>query len=353
MAGTLEAEREPIEKRFACLEGAGHRRDKSMSDQFACTPDYIYDALNAEFDFDFDPAPINPTFDGLSVPWGKRNYINPPYNDLASWVRKGISEMSRGVMSVFLIPFRPQRLFFWDLVMPNASEIRFFQDNVTFKGYKTPARFGVCIAIFRPTIERAMSHFTMMKLPSPKSADRTVAAVQRLLAAKWSLVFDYVSTFSTAAMVKEPWGQVSFVCAATGVEQYIDRCEEIQKNGGTVVLLVPLRHAGSSYFVKKIVFGGARAVYAVTPPIVCEGYTSPSPDGNVALLYGPGDPEQHPGPRYVISDIRRPPRVPSRIAEVPEPSGGVPPSGESTVPNGVVVVETEPDLLPVGSLVIV
>lgn len=49
----------------------------SKTDQWA-TPKEFYKTLNEEFGFDFDPCPINPTFDGLSVAWGKRNYMNPP-----------------------------------------------------------------------------------------------------------------------------------------------------------------------------------------------------------------------------------------------------------------------------------
>lgn len=31
------------------------------------TPEYIYDPLNEEFKFDFDPCPLNSSFDGLSL----------------------------------------------------------------------------------------------------------------------------------------------------------------------------------------------------------------------------------------------------------------------------------------------
>jgi hypothetical protein len=34
------------------------------------TPKAVYQTLDAEFNFDFDPCPINPNFDGLDVDWG-------------------------------------------------------------------------------------------------------------------------------------------------------------------------------------------------------------------------------------------------------------------------------------------
>ncbi len=47
-------------------------RNLDHSDNWA-TPNYFYDELNKEFNFDFDPCPYNTgvlDFDGLSVNWG-------------------------------------------------------------------------------------------------------------------------------------------------------------------------------------------------------------------------------------------------------------------------------------------
>ena len=51
------------------------------------TPRALYDALHQRFEFDFDPCPTNPTFDGLDVEWGESNFCNPPYGGvLKHWV---------------------------------------------------------------------------------------------------------------------------------------------------------------------------------------------------------------------------------------------------------------------------
>ena len=34
------------------------------------TPKAVYQILDAEFNFTFDPCPTKPTFDGLDISWG-------------------------------------------------------------------------------------------------------------------------------------------------------------------------------------------------------------------------------------------------------------------------------------------
>lgn len=115
------------------------------------TPKTLYEKLNAEFDFDFDPCPINPAIgmrerDGLGS-WGKRNFVNPPYSEKTVWIKKAVEEQQKGKLSVLLLPVDTSTVWFHDLVLPNA-ELRWIRGRVKFNG--EPAKFASMICIFRP-----------------------------------------------------------------------------------------------------------------------------------------------------------------------------------------------------------
>jgi len=72
-------------------------------------PPEIWEPLNKEFSFDFDPCPFpRPEgFDGLTVPWGRSNWVNPLYtkgSSISAWVRKAIEEQAKGHTSVLILP---------------------------------------------------------------------------------------------------------------------------------------------------------------------------------------------------------------------------------------------------------
>src|SRR6266545_4004969 len=74
------------------------------------TPSDLYQRLNAEFHFDFDPCPYPcPTsYDGTAVEWGRCNYVNPPFRSQdggpTAFAHKAIAEMRNGKTSVLLLP---------------------------------------------------------------------------------------------------------------------------------------------------------------------------------------------------------------------------------------------------------
>jgi site-specific DNA-methyltransferase (adenine-specific) len=112
------------------------------------TPQKLYEELNKEFNFDFDPCPPDPKFNGLTVDWGNRNFVNPPYGrGIINWIRKGYRESKKGKLVVFLIPARTDTIWFQHYVF-KADQIYFLKGRLKFDDAENSAPFPSCIAIF-------------------------------------------------------------------------------------------------------------------------------------------------------------------------------------------------------------
>lgn len=119
-------------------------RNLNHSDEWA-TPKDLYDKLNSEFNFDFDPCPMVRNFDGLEIEWGNRNFINPPYSRKLkeSFVKKAIEVSKNGSLCVLLIPVSTSTALFHDHILPNAKDIRFLRGRVKFDGITTKGERSV------------------------------------------------------------------------------------------------------------------------------------------------------------------------------------------------------------------
>lgn len=115
------------------------------------TPKALYQALDAEFHFDFDPCPAKPTFDGLAIEWGDRNFVNPPYgrgkNSTGPWAKKALEESRKGKLVVMLVASRTDTLWWHDHIM-QAGEIRFIKGRLHFDEHKDGAPFPSAVVIF-------------------------------------------------------------------------------------------------------------------------------------------------------------------------------------------------------------
>ena len=104
------------------------------------TPSYLYEELNKEFSFDFDPCPIQTEItldsDGLLIDWGMRNFVNPPYTRKIKeqFVLRAIDFAKKGRICVMLLPVSTSTKLFHDHIQPNAKEIRFIRGRVPFIG---------------------------------------------------------------------------------------------------------------------------------------------------------------------------------------------------------------------------
>lgn len=113
------------------------------------TPKAVYQILDAEFGFNFDPCPLGGDADGtapLFVPWyGKRVFVNPPY---ASGISPFLRRAVEADVAVFLIPARTDTRWFHDICLPMAKEIRFIKGRLKFGDAKNNAPFPSMIVVF-------------------------------------------------------------------------------------------------------------------------------------------------------------------------------------------------------------
>lgn len=124
--------------------GIGNKHDNVQ------TPPELYEILNNEFHFNFDPCPLNPTQNGLLIDWKSSNFVNPPYSQVQDWIKKGIIEMKKGNLSVFLITARLNTNYWINSVYKYASEIRFVLNRIKFVGYDAGFPIPMAIVIFDP-----------------------------------------------------------------------------------------------------------------------------------------------------------------------------------------------------------
>ena len=121
-----QSQLKPDENKFHIGNGADGKH-------YWLTPIELYEELNSEFNFDFDPCPwpLPEGFDGLTCEWGLRNYVNPPFGSImhqgpldkkpkkkgpTAWMRKAIEEQHKGKLSVVVYPVDK-----WVLMMLSAT----------------------------------------------------------------------------------------------------------------------------------------------------------------------------------------------------------------------------------------
>ena len=118
-------------------------RDGSENSDHWATPPPFYKQLNDEFNFDFDPCPLNASFDGLLMEWGKSNYVNPPYNrvDKPRFISKAFEEWKKGKTVVMLLPAATGTKQFHEIILPYA-EVRFVKGRIAFHGFNSKGEYS-------------------------------------------------------------------------------------------------------------------------------------------------------------------------------------------------------------------
>lgn len=105
------------------------------------TPEWLLKEIKEEFGDFFDPCPLNADFDGLSIPWMKVNYINPPYSRIIkeAFIRKAYQESLSGKNCIMLLPVSTSTKIFHEIIYPHA-ELRFLKGRVKFIGINSKGK---------------------------------------------------------------------------------------------------------------------------------------------------------------------------------------------------------------------
>jgi site-specific DNA-methyltransferase (adenine-specific) len=160
-----------------------HKRNgeyKTPKDEW-CTPQWLFDLLDKEFQFDVDAAATEENAkcffrfdDALDRPWyedgelenelnaigqraAKTFFLNPPYSagNIDRFMAKALEESQKGAVVVCLVTCATDTRWWHNYAM-KAQEIRFIKGRVRFVGYdeqgnqiKNSPTFSSCVVIFR------------------------------------------------------------------------------------------------------------------------------------------------------------------------------------------------------------
>jgi len=100
---------------------------KSKSDNWG-TPEHIKEKYK---DY-FDPCPYNFKENGLEIEWKQKNFVNPPFSQLAKWSIKINEEAKLGKEIILLMPARTDTKYFHNYLLPLNPEIEFIKGRVKY-----------------------------------------------------------------------------------------------------------------------------------------------------------------------------------------------------------------------------
>lgn len=157
----LKRKRETIESVSLYNKGEKYvRLNFGRDDDENATPRDFLDELEEIYDCEFfDPCPLggaemarqNPEkYDGLIIDWQKKNFVNPPFSKIAPWLKKGVEEMQKGRLSVFIIPARVSSVYWRQWVFPYATRIEFLNRSLCFGKHQKPIPTPVAIIEYDP-----------------------------------------------------------------------------------------------------------------------------------------------------------------------------------------------------------
>ncbi|MGB1141883.1 MAG: hypothetical protein ACPG1A_13355 [Halioglobus sp.] len=116
--------------------------------------DMVRASLNTEFEFTcFIDATANSgggTTDWLSTNWGTRTFCVVNHAAVERWLRKALRESVRPEVQcvVCLCPARTNTEYFHELVLKQATQVRFIKGRLKMQGHAKQSPFPSCVVVF-------------------------------------------------------------------------------------------------------------------------------------------------------------------------------------------------------------
>jgi len=101
---------------------------KNKLSDFWVTPPHFFP------DYNFDPCPVNPNFDGLKIKWHGDVFCNPPYSQIELWIKKALQERENCKSIIMLLPNWTDRKWF---SLIQEFPIKFTKGRIRFLNPKT------------------------------------------------------------------------------------------------------------------------------------------------------------------------------------------------------------------------
>jgi len=109
--------------------------------------------LMAVFDGWYDPCPLKGA-DGLSLDWGEKTYVNPPYSDPMPWVDKAIKESRKNKLVVMLVKLDPSTKWYHKLQAAGGHFVT-FNERLKFWGDKNDGAYFPSVLVILEKSQQA------------------------------------------------------------------------------------------------------------------------------------------------------------------------------------------------------
>ncbi len=125
---------------------------KSENKQVVITDPCFLAKLQEHFPFDHDPCPVAPVVDGMVAPWGRMNFVNPPFRHFGAFAMRAIeAAASGGCRSILIGPASTYSAWFSAIFHSGSLHaVAMLRADRFFTGYKNWCPFSVFLLFIGP-----------------------------------------------------------------------------------------------------------------------------------------------------------------------------------------------------------